>query len=178
MSPSPGRTVAALAQDLRQGRSTSAELTGRALDAIAAARRADEELAGGADRGPLQRVPVAVKDVIPVAGLPLTMGSRHFAGYVPEADAGCVTLLRRGRGGVLAGDAGGCLLAYRCLTSPDGHAGTGLDAGPVRVAWLDPAGLLSGDPRVVSAVRAATVTTCRRCRPCRSPRRRSISARP
>ncbi|TMR11568.1 amidase [Nonomuraea turkmeniaca] len=267
--PFTGRTIAGLADDLRRGRATSAELTESALDAIAAhnpalnafvtvdaegamaaARRADEELAGGADRGPLHGVPVAVKDLIMIAGLRVTMGSRHFAGHVPEADAGCVALLREsgavivgtttthefaygptgdrsaagparnpwnpermtggssaGSGaavaaglvplalgtdtggsvripaalcgvagfkpaygaipadgvfplsgtldhvGVLAGSAEDCLLAYSCLTRPLG--GGAEDLGRVRVAWLDPAGLFPGDPRVVRAVHAA-----------------------
>ncbi|MGW0811238.1 amidase [Nonomuraea sp. NPDC002799] len=123
VSPGPftGRTVTDLAQDLRAGRTSSAELVKLALDAIAeldpplnafvtvdaggalaAARRADDELAGGADRGPLHGVPVAVKDLIDVAGVRATMGSRHFAEHVPDADAACVTGLRQA-GAVIVG---------------------------------------------------------------------------
>ncbi|MEV0592890.1 amidase [Nonomuraea cavernae] len=119
--PFAGRTVTELARDLRAGRTTSAELVELALDAIAeldpplnafvtvdadgaraAALRADGELAEGADRGPLHGVPVGVKDLIMVAGLPVTMGSRHFSGHVAEADAECVTRLRRA-GAVIVG---------------------------------------------------------------------------
>ncbi|TDE34474.1 amidase [Nonomuraea mesophila] len=119
--PFAGRTVAALGQDLRAGRTTATELARQALDAVAglnpalnafvtvdadgalaAARRADDELAQGADRGPLHGIPVGVKDLIMVAGLPVTMGSRHFAGYVPDRDAACVTLLREA-GAVIVG---------------------------------------------------------------------------
>ncbi|PZG13757.1 amidase [Nonomuraea aridisoli] len=264
--PFHGRSIASLARDLRAGRTSCAELTRQALDAVAAldprlnafvtvdapgalaaARRADEELAAGADRGPLHGVPVAVKDLVLVAGLPATMGSRHFAGHVAASDAACVTGLRRAGAvvigkttthefaygptgdrsangpsrnpwdtarmsggssggsaaavaagmvplaigtdtggsvripsalcgiagfkpaygaipadgvfplsrtydhvGVLAGDAGDCLLAYGLL------AGDGVPPeapGPARVAWLDPAGLSGGDPRVAHAVR-------------------------
>ncbi|MEV3983496.1 amidase [Nonomuraea sp. NPDC049758] len=119
--PFTGRSVTDLARDLRAGRTTAAELARLALDAAvtldpalgafvtvdpvgaaAAARRADQELAAGADRGPLHGVPVAVKDLIDVAGLPCTMGSRHFAGHVAESDAACVTLLRQA-GAVIVG---------------------------------------------------------------------------
>ncbi|WP_433443968.1 amidase [Nonomuraea sp. CA-141351] len=123
ISPGPftGRAVTDLAQDLREGRTTSSELVEQALEAIAerdpelnafvtvdadgalaAARRADAELAAGTDRGPLHGVPVGVKDLINVAGLPATMGSRHFAGHVPDTDAECVTRLRRA-GAVIVG---------------------------------------------------------------------------
>ncbi|GGO66964.1 amidase [Nonomuraea cavernae] len=121
LGPFAGRGITELARDLRAGRTTSAELTELALDAIArldqqlnafvtvdadgaraAARRADGELAEGADRGHLHGVPVGVKDLIMVAGLPVTMGSRHFAGHVAETDAECVTRLRRA-GAVIVG---------------------------------------------------------------------------
>ncbi|MFI6504862.1 amidase [Nonomuraea typhae] len=266
--PFAGRTIGGLAQDLRRGRTTPAELTEAALSAIAgpgaelnafvtvdargaiaAARQAGDELARGTDRGPLHGIPVAVKDLIMVAGLPITMGSRHFAGHVAPADAACVTRLRQAGAvivgtttthefaygptgdlsatgpvrnprdparmaggssagsaaavaaslvplaigtdtggsvripaalcgvagfkpaygaipadgvfplarsfdhvGVLAGGAGDCLLAYRCLT---GARESGAAAGDARVAWLDPAGLSAMDPQVVRLARAA-----------------------
>ncbi|MBF8193442.1 amidase, partial [Nonomuraea sp. K274] len=264
--PFTGRTLAGLARDLRTGRTTSTELVEQALDAIAeldpalnafvtvdaegaraAARRADQE--PDDLRGPLHGVPVAVKDLIMVAGLPSTMGSRHFADYVPEVDAWCVARLRRAGAvivgkttthefaygptgdrsaagpsrnpwdparmsggssggsavavaagmvplalgtdtggsvripaalcgvagfkpayeaipadgvfplsrsldhvGVLAGDEHDCLTAYRCLTTSESEGDGAADpagAGPVRVGWLDPAGLFACDPRVV-----------------------------
>ncbi|GAA4516273.1 MULTISPECIES: amidase [Nonomuraea] len=119
--PFAGRTIDDLGRDLRAGRTTAEELTREALDAItrldpvlnafvsvdqdgalAAAREADAELAGGADRGPLHGLPVGVKDLLLVAGMPATMGSRHFAGYVPDTDAACVTRLREA-GAVIVG---------------------------------------------------------------------------
>ncbi|TDB98509.1 amidase [Actinomadura sp. 7K534] len=57
--------------------------------------RAEAERNGG--RGPLRGLPVGVKDLIDVAGLPTTAGSRHLGGprrRVPAADAGCVARLR------------------------------------------------------------------------------------
>ncbi len=44
--------------------------------------------------GPLHGIPVAVKDVIDVAGSPTGMGSPIYDGYVPFADAACVAALR------------------------------------------------------------------------------------
>lgn len=53
--------------------------------ADAAAAWADEERASGIDRGPLHGVPVAVKDIIDVAGLPTGMGSAHYAAMSPTS---------------------------------------------------------------------------------------------
>ncbi|MFF0519684.1 amidase [Actinomadura nitritigenes] len=113
-----GRTLDGVRGDLRSGAATAAGLLDRALESIdptlnafvtvdaegaaAAARAADEELAAGRDRGPLHGVPVAVKDIIDVAGLPTGMGSAHFDGYVADRDAACVARLRAA-GAVIVG---------------------------------------------------------------------------
>ena len=47
-----------------------------------------------ASKGPLHGIPVAVKDVIDVAGVPTGMGSPIYDGYIPLADAACVAALR------------------------------------------------------------------------------------
>ncbi|MBS1676210.1 MAG: amidase [Actinobacteria bacterium] len=71
--------------------------------AIAAAVRADVELAAGKDRGSLHGIPVAVKELIAVAGLPLTAGSAVLAGAPPSVrDAAVVADLRRA-GAVVVG---------------------------------------------------------------------------
>ena len=59
-----------------------------------AARESGERIAAKRARGPLEGVPVTVKDSIPVAGLPCTWGSRLYEHYVPESDALPVARLR------------------------------------------------------------------------------------
>jgi aspartyl-tRNA(Asn)/glutamyl-tRNA(Gln) amidotransferase subunit A len=61
--------------------------------ALAGARRLDAALAGGAAPPPLAGVPLAVKDVLHVAGLPTTCGSRILEGYLPPFAATAVARL-------------------------------------------------------------------------------------
>ncbi|MEV4002304.1 amidase [Actinomadura sp. NPDC049753] len=70
--------------------------------AYEAARRADQELAAGLDRGPLHGIPVAVKDLIDVEGLPTTCGSATSFGALATRDAEVVTRLRD-HGAVIVG---------------------------------------------------------------------------
>jgi aspartyl-tRNA(Asn)/glutamyl-tRNA(Gln) amidotransferase subunit A len=149
-----GRTIDELARDLRERRATATDLVRHALDAIAAldpplnafvsvdaegaqaaARQADRELADGVDRGPLHGVPVAVKDLVMVAGMPATMGSRHFAGYLPAEDAACVALLRQA-GAIVVGKTTTHEFAY-------GPTGDRSANGPSRNPW-DPARMSGG----------------------------------
>lgn len=118
-----GRSLADIAQELRTGGTTSVELVERFLEAVAApgfrdlnafahidargargaAREADRLRAAGGATGPLHGVPVGVKDMIDVAGMPTRAGSAHFAGRGPAgADAACVRRLRRA-GAVIVG---------------------------------------------------------------------------
>jgi Asp-tRNA(Asn)/Glu-tRNA(Gln) amidotransferase A subunit family amidase len=64
-------------------------------EAIAAARRAEAELQRGEDRGPLHGIPLAVKDIVDVAGVPTRCGSKTREDVAPAAeDAAVVTALR------------------------------------------------------------------------------------
>ena len=67
-----------------------------------AAAAADAELKGGRWRGPLHGVPVAVKELFDVEGLPATYGSNALAGAVAAADSEVVRRLRRA-GAVIVG---------------------------------------------------------------------------
>ncbi len=50
---------------------------------------AETEIAAGRVRGPLHGVPVGIKDIIDVAGLPTTCHSKILVENVATADAGC-----------------------------------------------------------------------------------------
>ena len=67
-----------------------------------AARRADTELASGIDRGPLHGIPVGIKDLIDIAGLPTTAGSRLRQNHIAERNAAAVDRLVEG-GAIILG---------------------------------------------------------------------------
>ncbi len=71
-------------------------------EALADARRLDEELAGGTYRGPLHGIPISVKDLIDVQGAPTTAASRVRSGHLAGRDAGVVSRLRAA-GAVIVG---------------------------------------------------------------------------
>lgn len=109
----PTRASAAeLAAALAAGEVSSVEVTRAHLDRIAAvdgrvhaflhvsdaalvaAGAADARRRDGAALGPLDGVPVAIKDVLCTAGMPSTAGSRILEGWVPPYDATPVARLR------------------------------------------------------------------------------------
>ncbi len=61
--------------------------------ALAQARRADDELARGIDRGPLHGLPWGAKDLFDTAGVRTTRGAEPFKDRVPDTDATVVTRL-------------------------------------------------------------------------------------
>ncbi len=63
-------------------------------DALAQARAADARRSAGQARGPLDGIPVGMKDVIAVAGQPLTCSSRMLADFVSPYDATVTRRLR------------------------------------------------------------------------------------
>lgn len=99
--------------------------------ALAAAAEIDRRVDAGEDPGPLAGVPVSVKDLIAVAGLPLTFGSRQFAHNVAAQDAPSVQRVRA---------AGGCIVG-KTTTSELGSKAvgdsplTGTTANPWRAGY-------------------------------------------
>jgi aspartyl-tRNA(Asn)/glutamyl-tRNA(Gln) amidotransferase subunit A len=63
--------------------------------AMQAARAAEAEIAAGRSRGPLHGIPIGVKDIIDVAGLPTTCHSKILVDHVATADAVVVQKLRQ-----------------------------------------------------------------------------------
>jgi aspartyl-tRNA(Asn)/glutamyl-tRNA(Gln) amidotransferase subunit A len=70
--------------------------------AMDAAKAAEAEVASGRLRGPLHGVPVGIKDIIDVAGVPTTCHSKILIDNVMAADAVCVSRLR-GAGAIVLG---------------------------------------------------------------------------
>jgi len=62
---------------------------------MAQARERDDELARGEVRGPLHGLPHAVKDLQPVKGIRMTMGSPILKDFVPAADSLMVERMRK-----------------------------------------------------------------------------------
>ena len=70
--------------------------------ALADARRADDELKSGHDRGPFHGIPYALKDIYDTAGIRTTCHSRLRESHVPSADSVVAAKLTEA-GGVLLG---------------------------------------------------------------------------
>ncbi len=133
-------TIAQAAAKLRAGEVTSLELTRESLRliheeqprlnafvtitddvALEQARRADEELARGLDRGPLHGIPYALKDVFSTKGIRTTLGSKIFFNHVPDQDAAVYEKLTAA-GAVLTGKTGMQEFAYG-ITCNNPHFG-------------------------------------------------------
>ncbi len=82
--------------------------------AMEQARALDEERRSGEDRGPLHGIPVGIKDIFDVMGLPTACGSRRWAGRIARRDARIVTDLREA----------GAVILGKTVTTP--------------YAWIDP----------------------------------------
>jgi aspartyl-tRNA(Asn)/glutamyl-tRNA(Gln) amidotransferase subunit A len=112
--------------------------------ALAAARAADAAPRGAA-RGPLHGVPVGIKDIVDVAGMPTTAGARAFAHGKPARDAAAVARLRAA-GAIVLGKTHTTQFAFR-------------DPAPTRNPW-NPAHTPGGSSSGSAAAVAARMVPC------------------
>src|SRR4051812_3191062 len=107
-------TIEEFGRRLRAREVTSAQVTGECLQRIEAgngrlnafirvtadearrqAEEADREITAGRDRGPLHGVPISIKDLLDVRGIPTTAASHVRDGHVALRDATSITHLRQ-----------------------------------------------------------------------------------
>jgi aspartyl-tRNA(Asn)/glutamyl-tRNA(Gln) amidotransferase subunit A len=157
-------TLTELAARLRRREVSSVELAEQALgriqerdpvlnafqlvlaeEALAAARQADRELAAGQDRGPLHGIPIAVKDLLAMAGTATAAGSKILAGWRTDFDAAAVERLRQA----------GAVIVGKTRLSEFAYSGASNNAhyGPTRNPWNldhDTGGSSSGSAAAVA----------------------------
>ena len=92
-------------------------------EALAEARRADDELAAGAARGPLHGVPVTIKENVDQRGKPTPNGLPAFQGVIAPDDAPLVANLRRA-GAIIVGRTNTPELSMRATTDNPLHGRT------------------------------------------------------
>ncbi len=129
----------------RFNRKLNAYITVCAEQALAAARRAEEEIGSGRYLGPLHGIPVAVKDQMLIEGVRVTGASKVHAEHIADRDATVIARLKRA-GAVLLGT----------LNSHEFHLGPTIDFpyGTPRNPWnleRNPGGSSSGSAAAVAA---------------------------
>jgi Asp-tRNA(Asn)/Glu-tRNA(Gln) amidotransferase A subunit family amidase len=131
--PTTEQTIAGIGEALRAGKTTCLEILESCLAqvdewepkvhawvvldrerAIEQARGLDVELRNDKDRGPLHGIPIGIKDIIDVAGLPTACGSKRWADDLADKDADVVFRLREA----------GAVIMGKTVTTP--------------YAWIDP----------------------------------------
>ncbi len=143
-------TDAYLAQIARLNDRLNAFVHVMADAARAEAREAEVTIAHGTYRGPLHGIPVALKDLYDVAGVPTEAGSKILRGNIATADA-TVTRLLREAGAVLLGKTNTHEFAFG-VTTNNPHT------GPTRNPWDSsriPGGSSGGSAAAVAAGMAA-----------------------
>src|SRR3954471_13388444 len=139
-------TTASLERIQRLDAKLNSFLAVTAGSALEQARQADQDLAQGRDFGPLQGIPIAVKDLFLTRGIRTTGGSKIYENFVPEIDAAVVENLAEA-GAVMMGKLNMHELAYG-ITSANPHF------GPVRNPWNTahiPGGSSGGSGAAVAA---------------------------
>src|SRR5439155_20539965 len=102
----PAQTIVSISRAIHEGRVTGVGVLKRCLEQVdqwepkvhawvvldrdgawEQARRLDDELKAGKDRGPLHGIPIGIKDIIDVKGLPTACGAKRWADRLAEKDA-------------------------------------------------------------------------------------------
>jgi len=127
--------------------------------ALATARERLAEVRAGRLRGPLHGVPVGVKDIVDVAGMPTTGGAKPFAHTRPAVDAPAISRLRAA-GAIILGKTVTTEFAYRDpapTRNPwnQGHTPGGSSAGSAAALAARMAPLAIGSQTVGSVLRPA-----------------------
>ena len=131
--PRPEQTIAGVGRSLRAGQTSCVRILEGCLEqvdewepkvhawvildrdkALEQALELDAELLAGNDRGPLHGIPIGIKDIIDVAGMPTACGAGRSADRIAEKDAHVVASLRKS----------GALILGKTVTTP--------------YAWIDP----------------------------------------
>lgn len=131
----------------------NAYITVTADQALAEARRCEEEILRGDYRGLLHGVPIALKDLYDAAGVPTTAASKIYAHRVPDEDATSVARLRAA-GAVILGKTNLHEFAYGVTTDSSFF-------GPTRNPWDQarvPGGSSGGSGVAVTAGLCAAAT--------------------
>jgi aspartyl-tRNA(Asn)/glutamyl-tRNA(Gln) amidotransferase subunit A len=124
----------------------NAYLTVTPDSALAAARESEKRLRQKRSRGPLEGIPIALKDNIWTRGIRTTAGSKFLANFVPAEDATVAASLHRA-GAVLLGKTNLHEFAYGISTNNPHY-------GPTRNPW-DPARIPGGSSGGSAAAIAA-----------------------
>lgn len=122
----PVHSVSSVARSIQQGALTAREYVAGYIAAIQkknpqvhalvawdeeAILRQAEAIDRRQDKGVLAGIPIAIKDVIDVSGLPTAYGAHHFFKTTPNHDASCVALLKAA-GAVIIGKAATAEFAF------------------------------------------------------------------
>jgi len=141
--PNQMPSIRELARQIRTGQTTTVQIVDRCLQAIverekdinafitlltddaqAQARRTDDEIKRGEDRGFLHGIPISIKDIIDLDGVPTTAASAVRQGHRATSDATVVARLR----------AAGAIFIGKCNLHEFAFGTTGEDSafGPTR----------------------------------------------
>ncbi len=115
-------------------------------EAMAEAIEAERRIIQGDRLGPLDGIPIGIKDLIDVEGLPTTAQAAHRRNAIAQADADVVTMLKRA----------GAIILGKQATAEYAVGGTQFDLPwpPTRNPWnrdLDPSSSSSGSAASVAA---------------------------